>query len=242
MTVLDPYELPSPISAGNDVNKIIEEGSPEADDGSNYVSQRILQVAYEGWINDAVFTPYFHNTGFIIAAHTPAGLEQLTKRELVHNKSEYEWLDNASDFKKTMPEGVLTGDFPNWKGGWKRKGAGWVFARGALMSAFREAQRLGVKFVTGDSGNVTQLIEEGGDIRGVETKDGKRHQADLTILAAGANAPQLLDMKDQLRPTAWTLAHIKMTEEECKLYKDLPVLFNLEVSLTLSKLGLGEMF
>jgi sarcosine oxidase / L-pipecolate oxidase len=26
ITVLDPYELPSPISAGNDINKIVEQG------------------------------------------------------------------------------------------------------------------------------------------------------------------------------------------------------------------------
>jgi sarcosine oxidase/L-pipecolate oxidase len=27
VTVFDPYELPSPISAGNDVNKIVEQGN-----------------------------------------------------------------------------------------------------------------------------------------------------------------------------------------------------------------------
>jgi len=26
ITVLDPYELPSPIAAGNDINKIVEQG------------------------------------------------------------------------------------------------------------------------------------------------------------------------------------------------------------------------
>lgn len=26
VTVLDPYKIPSPISAGNDINKIVEEG------------------------------------------------------------------------------------------------------------------------------------------------------------------------------------------------------------------------
>ena len=28
VTVLDPYEVPSPISAGNDINKIAEQGMP----------------------------------------------------------------------------------------------------------------------------------------------------------------------------------------------------------------------
>lgn len=127
-----------------------------------------------------------------------------------------------------MPEGVLTGDFPNWKGGFRRTGAGWVFARGALMSAYHEAERLGVKFITGPAGDVKILLLENGDIIGAETADGTRHRASTTILAAGAQAPSLLDCKDQLRPTAWTLAHIKMTPEECLLYKNLPVLFNLE--------------
>ncbi|KAL3423223.1 fructosyl amine:oxygen oxidoreductase [Phlyctema vagabunda] len=226
ITVLDPYDLPSAISAGNDVNKIIEEGQPDPDSSEqDYVSQRILELAYKGWISDPVFQPYFHNTGFIIAAHTAAGIEHLTKREM---RPDYEWLDDAAAFRKTMPAGVLTGAFPGWKGGYKKDGAGWVFARGALMSAFHEAERLGVRFVTGEKGDVRRLVIENADVVGVETADGVLHDADLTILAAGANSDQLLDMKDQLRPTAWTLGHIQMTPEECELYKDLPVLFNLE--------------
>jgi sarcosine oxidase/L-pipecolate oxidase len=179
-------------------------------------------------MNDPVFKPYYHDTGYIICAHTPDGLEQLTKREMLDQKADFEWLDSPEAFRATMPKGVLTGDFPGWKGGFKKDGAGWVFARGALMAAYEEARRLGVKFITGPQGNVSKLIEENNDIVGVETSDGQRHLADTTILANGAQAPSLLDVKDQLRPTAWTLAHIKMSPEECKLYKNLPVLFNIE--------------
>ena len=75
---------------------------------------------------------------------------------------------------------------------------------------------------------MTKLLEEKGDIVGFETADGTVYKADTTILAAGAQAPALLDLKDQLRPTAWTLAYIKMSKEECALYKSLPVLFNIE--------------
>jgi len=49
-----------------------------------------------------------------------------------------------------------------------------------------------------------------------------------TILSAGANADALIDMQNQLRPTAWTLAHIRMTPSEAELYRHLPVLFNVE--------------
>jgi sarcosine oxidase/L-pipecolate oxidase len=147
---------------------------------------------------------------------------------MLGQQADFEWLDTPEQFRSTMPPGVLTGDFPGWKGGFKRKSAGWVFARGALMSAFREAKGLGVKFITGPQGAVTSLMQGNGDIVGAEASTGHKYRADITILANGAQAPSLLDFEDQLRPTAWTLAHIKMSEEECRLYKDLPVLFNIE--------------
>ena len=98
-----------------------------------------------------------------------------------------------------------------------------------MESAAREATRLGVKFVTGEGvGRVNGLIYGISDIKGAKTADGESHLADRTIICAGANAAALFDLRDQLRPTAWTLAHIRMTPEEAKLYKDLPVLFNVE--------------
>lgn len=132
-----------------------------------------------------------------------------------------------------MPEGVLTGEFPGWKGWWKKEGAGWVHAKKAMVSAAKEAERLGVKFVGGEQGEVVELVyaegeEIKGDVVGVKTKDGKVHLAERIILSAGANCPNLIDFKDQLRPTAWTLAHIKMNPDELSLYRNLPVLFNIE--------------
>lgn len=206
-------------------------GSFSSDTSNEDVSDTLLDLATKGWTTDPLFTPFYHDTGYIISAHTPAGLSQLTTREgITPSSTDFEWLSTPADFRATMPDGVLTGDFPGWKGGFKRKGAGWVFARGALVACFEEARRLGVKFITGLEGDVTSLLSSpsGNEILGVETTSGEKYHAETTILAAGATAPQLLDMKDQLRPTAWTLAHIKMSAEECKLYKDLPVLFNIE--------------
>ncbi|KAF7952835.1 hypothetical protein EAE96_006060 [Botrytis aclada] len=227
VTILDAYSIPSPISAGNDVNKIVEQGS--FTEGEDDVSMILLNKATEGWLYDSVFKPYYHPTGYIVAADTPAALEQVEKRELPDSKSGFVRLKTAEDFRKTMPPGVLTGDFPGWKGVFKSSGAGWVHARKALESAAKEADKLGVKFITGSpKGAVTSLIYEDGDVLGVKTADGKEHRGDRTILAAGAGADALFDFKDQLRPTAWTLGHIKMTEDETKLYKNLPVLFNIE--------------
>lgn len=198
-------------------------------EGEDDVSMILLNEATEGWLNDPVFKPYYHPTGYIVAADSPAALKKVEKRELSDLGSGLVRLTTAEEFRKTMPPGVLTGDFPGWKGLFKSSGAGWVHARKALESAAREAERLGVNFITGSpQGSVTSLIYEDGDVLGIKTADGKEHRGDRTILAAGAGADALFDFKDQLRPTAWTLGHIKMSEDETKLYKNLPVLFNIE--------------
>lgn len=193
------------------------------------MSNILLNKATEGWLHDPVFAPYYHSTGYIVAADTSAALKKVEKREVSSSGSDYISLESAEDFRKTMPPGVLTGDFPGWKGVFKSSGAGWVHARKALESAAKEAERLGVRFIIGSlQGSITGLIYGDGDVLGVKTADGKEHRGDRTILAAGAGADALFDFKDQLRPTAWTLGHIKMTEEETKLYANLPVLFNIE--------------
>ncbi|KAL1981770.1 hypothetical protein VTN96DRAFT_2153 [Rasamsonia emersonii] len=110
-----------------------------------------------------------------------------------------------------------------------RSGAGWAHARNALVAAAREAQRLGVRFVTGDpAGKVVTLIFEDNDVKGAVTADGKIWRAERTILCAGANSDQFIDFKQQLRPTAWTIAHIALEEAERALYKNLPVIFHIE--------------
>ena len=62
VTVLDEYPIPSPISAGNDINKILELGGDpsDADDDESYVSDRLGQAATDGWRNDPVFKSFFH--------------------------------------------------------------------------------------------------------------------------------------------------------------------------------------
>lgn len=231
VTVLEAHPIPSPISAGNDVNKIMEEGEPsETDTEEQYVWNRLHQITTKYWKEDEVFKAFYHPTGIIFSAVSDDVYEHV-KGYTKGTESEWASLDSPDDFKKTMPEGVLQGDFPGWRGFWKDHGAGWVFARGAMVSAFDEASRLGVKFITGDSaGRVTSLLysEDSKDtIIGAQTADGTYH-ADQTILCAGANGDLLFDFEQQLRPTAWTLAHIPLSVGEAAIFKNLPVLYNPE--------------
>lgn len=186
------------------------------------------RAALQAWKTDRVFSPYFHETGAIVSAHTPELKARIREHEIEPSETKYVELNTAEEFSHTMPRGVLTGPFPGWKGWWRRDGAGWIHAQKAMVSAYREACRLGVTFVSGSAGDVVSLVyDDGGrDVIGATTADRTVYRADRTILAAGAASDRLLDFKDQLRPTAWTLCHIRLTEDEAKRYRNLPVLFN----------------
>lgn len=229
ITVLDPYSSPSPIAAGNDINKILElSSSAPRGSAERVVSDKLAEDAIRGWKEDHVYQGLYHETGAVTAATSDKGREALNEGNGYSEADGWMPLKTKEDFRRTMPQGILTGDFPGWQGWWKKDGCGWVQARKALEATTAEAKRLGVAFITGLRGQVLTLIYEDGDVKGAVVVEGPAFRADRTILCAGANAPRIFDMQDQLRPTAWTLAHIKMSSEESKLYKDLPVLFNIE--------------
>lgn len=229
VTVLDAYPIPSPIAAGNDINKILELSS-SAPKGSaeREVSDKLAEDAIRGWKEDSVYQGLYHETGAVTAATSKKGQEALNEGDGYSEAYGWTPLKTKEDFRNTMPPGVLTGDFPGWQGWSKKNGCGWVQARKALEATVAEATRLGVTFIGGPRGQALTLIYEDGDVKGAVVFEGPAFRADRVILCAGANAPRIFDMQDQLRPTAWTLAHIKMSLEESKLYKDLPVLFNIE--------------
>ncbi|KAF2201327.1 FAD dependent oxidoreductase [Delitschia confertaspora ATCC 74209] len=241
--VLDACPFPSAISAGNDLNKIAEEGtwfsllSPpganppkESDTNEDYFWPRIHQLAMNGWKNDPLLRPFYHPTGFIHAAVSDDAYENCLRYAREEGDKVIP-LNSKEDFQATMPEGVATGSFPGWRGFWKKEGAGWVFASGAMKAMHAEAVKLGVEFVSGDpEGKVHNLIKSpsGDAILGARTAEGREHRASHTILAAGANSDEFLDFKKQLRPTAWTLAHLPLTADEKDQYKNLPVLYGVD--------------
>lgn len=199
----------------------------EGDDEAS-VARFLLQAAMKGWNTDPV-SPLSTTTQAILWQPRHPLRWAISRREILHHADSFTPLSTAEQFRSTMPEGVLTGPFSGWQGFHMKSSAGWVHARNALASAFKEASRLGVTFITDSpQGRVTQLLYSNSDVMGAVTADGVAHRADRTILAAGAAAAQLFDFENQLRPTALTLAHIPLTTEESRLYKHLPVLVNIE--------------
>lgn len=230
ITVLDPFPIPSPIAAGNDINKIVEKpGTLPSTDEISQAFECSLSLAMDSWLNDPVYKPYFHPTGLILSSSSPEAMKGLGPSEDYENSPYFTRLDSAADFQQTMPKGILTGEFEKWKGWYTKEGSGWCHASKALRSAYIESSKLGVKFIMGRSGQVSHLLYDSNRVRGVKTFDSIEYYSDLIVLSAGSYSNEIFDFRGQLRPTAWTLAHIKMTSEEQAKYKDLPVLFNNEL-------------
>ncbi|KAF2470457.1 fructosyl-amino acid oxidase [Lindgomyces ingoldianus] len=237
--VLDGCPFPSPIAAGNDINRIAEEGKcpkydanepDDMDSDEDYFWNKIHQLSMNAWKHDPLFKPFYHPTGFIMAACGDDAYEHCLKYA-ESEQAKLVPLNTAAAFHSTMPQGVLTGPFPHWRGFWKDGGAGWVFANGALRAMHAEATRLGVKFLAGSSkGKVESLLYSADNdaVFGARTRDKVEHTASQTILAAGADSDLLLDFKKQLRPTAWTLAHLPLSASEAEKYHNLPVLYGVD--------------
>ena len=191
---------------------------------------RISQISGEAWKNDPIYAPFYHATGFIMAAASDVLFEEVVVPFAKDHTSEVKMLESQKDWQAIAPN-VFTGQFPGWRGAWRQRNAGWVFARGALLAVHQEASRFGVKFLTGSpEGDVESLLfnDTKSEVLGARTADGKEHRASLTILAAGAGCDALIDFKKQLRPTAWTLAHIPLEVAEAIHYKGIPVPYNVE--------------
>ncbi|KAF1839800.1 fructosyl-amino acid oxidase [Decorospora gaudefroyi] len=229
ITVLDSSPFPSATAAGNDLNKIAEEANEpaETDSDDEYFWNRLTQLAMHAWKHDPLFSSLYHDTGFIMSAVGDEAYQRCVEYAQSEKNAPVP-LNSKQDFQKTMPEGVLQGKFPGWRGFWKEESAGWVFASGALRAMYEEAVKLGVHFMAGSpEGSVEELLYTPNKdaVRGARTGDGVEHTAGQTILSAGANSDLLLDFKKQLRPTAWTLAHVPLSAEEAQHYRNLPVLY-----------------
>ena len=157
--------------------------------------------ATRAWKSDPVFRDFCHETGYVISASSEAAVEQIRESERPSVERGYVELTSAEAFRRTMPEGVLTGEFPGWKGWFKATGSGWVHARKGLVAAAEEARRLGVEFVCGESqGRVVEIIMDSQqDVQGARTADGVFHRADRKSRATQSPRPCLLTACRQIQ-------------------------------------------
>lgn len=104
--------------------------------------------------------------------------------------------------------------------------SGWADAEGAMRFVRKRCEERGdIEFIVGD---VVGLLErEGSRVDGVELSDGRKVKADLTVLAAGAWTPSLIDLEGRAVSTGQVMAYVKVTNEEEEKWKRAPVILNM---------------
>ncbi len=225
VTLIDPYHFPSDISAGNDVNKIVQ----------TYLTSRfytdLALEALELWRNDPIYRDAFHEVGIVYGAKTKEPISEIKERYYSLSKRglNLTWYNNPKDFQKFYPISSGSEVFKDWQGFYQNSNCGWANAALALKNVAKECKRLGVKFIKGEvSGLIYGTKNNKSTIFGVKTIDGLKIFATKTVICAGANSVKLLNFKGQLLAKCWTVAHIKLTHEESKALRKTPVLLNIE--------------
>jgi sarcosine oxidase/L-pipecolate oxidase len=222
IVVLDRSAPPSEVAAGNDINKVIRADYPEP------LYARLATEATELWRDpNGLFHDLYHRCGWLLAA-SDVSLPWIEQSINTAGELGQEQAQNISGQEVTSRWPVFNGAMEGWKSYWS-SAAGWANARKALTRMALAAQKAGVTYISGDAGHVQQLLfnAEGACV-GAKCADGTEHFADVVVLAAGAAAASLLDMKGQLVAKGHTVGHIQLTPEEVERYKNIPIVDHLE--------------
>lgn len=221
VTIIDSEEIPSTRSAGNDINKIIRIG---------YTSKFHSLLEMEGaelWRNDPLFSPFFHEVGYLVCTSEEAPFRELNlirQIRLEMDRRNWEELRTKEDIISIAP--ILNkGTLPGWHGYFQRDEGGWVHAANTMRAVANEIKLLGGKFIIDE---VKSLSFSDGIVTGCKSISGKEYFAKKVVLATGASSVKFLDFKNQLMAKCWTLGHIKLTAQEAELLKGIPVIRSLE--------------
>lgn len=230
--LLDPYPVPSPLSAGNDVNKVLQSTVE-----SEFYSE-LAEEALQMWRIDPAYKSAFHEVGIVYGGCGDDVVSEISRRVSFLKKKKVDFcrLDSPEDYSKyvkspnveledTIKSLNLEGRFKNWKGYFQKEMCGWTFAALALNNVAKECEQLGAKFLLGSA---EELLFEGDKCIGVRTFTGEIIEADIVVVCAGAQSCKLLDFGGQLLAKCWTVGHISLTEKEASSLKGCPVILNLD--------------
>lgn len=227
ITVIDRTPSPPDHGASTDINKIIR---------ADYSSRFYCDLAYDAinaWQTWDMLRPYYHRSGWIALDKEGSDLaEQIRKtlRERGHDPTEDVPLAEVEQRWKGALKGT---DLEGFRDAYWNPEAGWCDASAATHSLMQKTLRYGVKYETGD---IEEIVFEGGSVKGVRTRDGRVLTADQIVLATGAWTSSLLSpIEDQLhiaeadrvekqaQAAGVCVSHYKMSDGEMAQLSDMPV-------------------
>lgn len=221
--VLDKYEPPSCDAAATDISKVVRS------DYNQPLYARPGIESIEAWKKWDLFTGLHHQTGWVLSAMDLSipfveGSAETSKRLGVQGLERM----TPDQIPRRFP--MVRGQLDGWNVNIWNPSTGWAASGEALRCMVRAAQQNGVDFISGNAGWAEEPVYSAtGECRGVRTRDGTLHKADVVVLAAGAWTDTLLDLEGQLTAKGHSVAHIQLTPAQQRQYADMPIMDSLEL-------------
>lgn len=225
VAVLDPGPVPHPLAASTDISKVVRMEYGTDDD---YMT--IVDRAIDGWQrwNEELGATLYHQTGvamFTRSPMAPEGFEYESWVRLERHGHSPERLD-AADIARRFPawrSGVFVDGFFHARGGFAESGR-------TVEVLARHLRARGVAIVEGQT--AAELVEDGGRVTAVTTREGETFGAGHVIVCAGAWTPYLLpELQPVMKSTGHPVFHLEAPAPELFTPPDFAV-FTADVAKT----------
>ena len=236
ITILDSSPtLPNPSGSSVDSSRIVR---------ADYASKpyaKLALAAQKLWRDQTPFgwggEGRYHEPGFLLTAETGrewyvdkclANVSELAKLNMGLREVQVEALNDQDAIKQASGYDHVSGErgYVNW-------GSGWADAEECVSWAVKILKTEAVERVTVRSGvNVKRLLYASvakgkSSCVGAELEGGEKITADLTILAAGAWSPTLIDLTGRAVATGQALTYLDISEDEQKMLEGRPTVMNM---------------
>jgi sarcosine oxidase / L-pipecolate oxidase len=234
ITILDASPcLPNPSGSSVDANRIVR---------ADYADTHYATLAAQAqllWRQTTLPSHWgaenrYHEPGFVLTADADRAKYLKVFMGIVQNLANEgkEWSPDAGKIKELMGEeeiGRVTGyeGASMGVGGYANFNSGWADAMACVEYALRRVREEGGDRVTIRAGTrVERLLVKDGKCLGAVLDGGGEVVAELTILAAGAWSPTLIDLQGRCLATGQSMAYIDITDEEQKSMATRPTIMN----------------
>ncbi|RVX70872.1 hypothetical protein B0A52_06029 [Exophiala mesophila] len=234
ITIVDSSpSLPNPFGSSVDASRIVR-----ADYASRPYSKLALQAQIlwhdkspDGWGGEE----RYHEPGFVLTEDKGAGgylgqslanVRSLAKEnaELGSDVNKIKVLNGQDDIRAATGYDGVSGDsgYANFNSGW----ANAEFVVSYVLKKIKQHPASDRVTIRPDV-HIDHLLFSNDTVIGAETRSGEQITADLTVIAAGAWSPALINLQGRCLATGQALAYYDITSEEQKAMEHRPTIMNM---------------
>lgn len=221
ITVIDRHPFPSPDGSSIDSSRIIRS------DYSSPLYAELASKAQKAWRETELGEDgRYSESGLLLTCEREKeGAEYVTKSFI--NVQEIFGEDNmvecttSEEVRSLAGTGGGSGSY-----GYLNKASGWADAEQAMVFLRKKVEALNrVDFRVGTITSLTYSADLS-TVTGAALSSGEVLTADLTIVAAGAWTPTLLDLSGRAEATGQVIAYLRLSDEEQKRLENIPVMLS----------------